>query len=300
MKPGTEYSGVFLVDRVVPKQMRSQKEHYLSVTLVDVTGRIEGVIWNYNNTNVVKSGQYIHLEITTKIYREQLHFNAKGRSVQPFSGTPANIEDYVRSLAEPVLDYYEAELREALTDLDDPEYIDMLHEDVDLVATLRQAPYGQDGPLAHPGGLLVHTTHTLRLALNAVKECADVDGIKTNRSLIILGTVLRNIGWSTTTVLEGKFIRPRDAFYMTGVHSASARYVDHLMQSVEAFKNITLNESKKQALHNLCADIDDIRTLEGKIIAWAGEMAGLMHGFGYTMNLKQEGNWRGDFFVGHL
>jgi len=300
LKPDTKYSGVFLVQNVFVRTTRQSKEHYLSVTLADVTGRIEGVIWNCSDTNIVQPGKYIHLEIVTKLYKEKLQFNAKGRSLQSYNGTPSNIEDYIRGPGETVLDYYASELREQLDEMDDPEYRDMLHDQVDLVDTLRAAPFGQTGPLAHPGGLLIHTVHTVRLALSTVDQCGDIDGLKVNRSLVILGSTLRNIGWSTTTILEGNFFRPRDAFYMTGVYRASARYVDHLMQSVEADRNITLNESKKQALHNLCAPIEDIRTLEGKIIAWAGEMAGILHLGGYTMNRKPEGNWRGDFFVGHL
>ena len=299
MTPETKYSGVFLVDRAVVKTARKSKEPYMSVVLADVTGKIEGVIWNFSDTSIVKQGNYIHLEIVTKTYDSSLQFNAKGRTVQPYNGTPPNVEDYVRSPGSAVLDYYASELQGFLDQIDDPEYRDMLHDQVNLVDVLRAAPFGQEGPLAYPGGLLLHTVHTVRIALTSLEQCRDIDNLKASRSLVILGSVLRNIGWSTTTVLDGNFFRPRDAFYMTGVYRASARYVDHLHQSVEADKQITLNESKKQALHNMCNPIEDIRTLDGRLVAWAGELAATMHLAGYTMNLKTNGSWKGDYFVGH-
>jgi len=300
MRPDTKYNNVFLVQNSAVKTTRKSREPYLSVTLADVTGRIEGAIWNCSNTDVVKPGSYVSLEIITKTYKDTLQFNAKGRTVQPFNGTPQNAEDYVRGPGEAVLDYYADELRQHVDSIDDPEYRDMLHEQVDIIDTLRNASFGQTGPLAHPGGLLIHTVHVIRLARASVEKCGDIDGLKVNNSLVILGGLLRNIGWATTMTLEGNFFRPRDAFFMTGVYKASARYVDHLMMAVETDKGIALNESKKQSLSNMCGPIEDIRTLEGKVVAWAGDMAGIMHLGGFAMNLKQDGSWKGDFFVGHL
>jgi hypothetical protein len=300
LKPGTQYSQVFLVQNAFVKTTRKSKEPYMSVTLADPTGRIEGAIWNFSNTDVVKPGGYVSLEITTKLYKDTMQFNAKGRTTQPFVGTPENIDDYICGPGEAVLDYYSDELRSHIDGIDDIEYRDMLHSQVDIVDTLRNATFGETGSLSHPGGLLIHTVHAIRIALSSVEKCADINGLKVSKSLIVMGCLFRNIGWSTTMLLEGNFFRPRDAYFMTGIFRASARYVDHLMQSVESDLNVTLNESKKQSLHNMCAPVGDVRTLEGKVVAWAGDMASILHLGGYAMNLKQEGNWKGDFFVGHL
>lgn len=301
LQPGKKYNGIFLVrDVSVRSSFKNKiKKSYLLVHLIDVTGTIEGAIWSCTNPSLVEAGKYIVLEIEVKEYNGKLQFNASGKNIQVYSGTPPNIQDYVRGPAQTILDFYATELKDRIDEVDDPDYRDIILKGVDLVDILKNSPYGERGPLIHPGGLLIHTVHTLRLSLQAAEQCKEIDGLKINKSLLVLGATLRNIGWHTTTILEGGFFKPRDAFHMTGVYRASARYVDHLMLSTENDLNKTLSESKKQALHNMCNPLEDIKTAEGKIVAWAGELASLMHLAGTSMTRKPEGSWCGEFFVGH-
>jgi hypothetical protein len=296
MQVGATYNAVFLVKNVTVKFAKKTNDHFLNVTLTDVTGSIKGAIWNCPNKDIVQAGSYIVLEIIIIKYKDEIQFNAKGRTLQLFNGVPSNTQDYMRGPADSILEFYSQELKDHIDSIDDADYRDIILKDIDLVHILRNSPFGQEGPLTHPGGLLIHTVHTIRLAKNAVAQCKDIDGLKINSSLITLGAILRNIGWHTTTILNGSFFQPRDAFYMTGIYRASARYVDHLFLSTE---NTLLPEGKKQALHNLCNAIEDIKTLEGKIVAWASDLASLMHMAGSAISRKPEGNWNDGFFVGH-
>jgi hypothetical protein len=294
MQAGATYNAVFLIRNLVAKFSKKTNSNYLNITLTDVTGSIKGAIWNVTDVDLVQAGSYIVLEIVVQKYKGELQFNAKGRTLQLFNGIPPNIQDYIRGPADSILEFYCKELKEHIDSIDDADYRDIILKDIDLVNTLKNSPFGQEGPLIHPGGLLIHTVHTIRLAKSAAEQCKDIDGLKINSSLLTLGAILRNIGWHTTTVLDGTFFKPRDAFYMTGIYRASARYVDHLCLSAEK-----LPEGKKQALHNLCNAIEDIKTLEGKMVAWAGELAGVMHLAGSAIGRKPEGNWCDGFFVGH-
>lgn len=299
MRAGDTYNAVFLVRNVSVKIAKKTNDPYLIVTLTDITGSIKGAIWNCPDIQIVQAGSYIVLEILVEVYKGALQFNAKGRSLQLFNGIPPNIQDYMRGPSGSILDFYCTELKEHTDSIDDADYRDIMLKSVDLVDILKNSPFGQEGPLIHPGGLLIHTVHTIRLVKSSADQCKDIDGLKINTSLLTLGSILRNIGWHTTTVLDGNFFKPRDALYMTGIYRASARYVDHLILSTENDLNKILPEGKKQALHNLCNPIDDIKTLEGKMIAWAGELAGVMHLAGSAISRKPEGNWCDGFFIGH-
>ena len=299
MRAGITYNAVFLVRNLVVRFSKKTNDHYLNITLTDVTGSIKGVIWNVHTPDLVQAGSYIVLEIAVQKYKNELQFQAKGRTLQLFNGVPPNIQDYMRGPAGSILDFYCTELKEHIDSIDDADYRDIMLKSVDLVNILKNSPFGQEGPLTHPGGLLIHTVHTIRLVKAAAEQCKDIDGLKINTSLLTLGSILRNIGWHTTTVLDGTFFKPRDAFYMTGIYRASARYVDHLCLSAENELKKILPEGKKQALHNLCNAIDEIKTLEGRMVAWAGELASMMHLAGSDMSRKPEGSWCDGFFMGH-
>lgn len=299
MRAGATYNAVFLVRNVTVKFAKKTNQHFLNVTLTDVTGSIRGAIWNVTNIDLVQAGSYIVLEIAVQKYKGELQFNAKGRTLQLFNSVPPNIQDYMRGPADSILEFYCKELKEHIDSIDDADYRDILLKSVDIVDILKNSPFGQEGPLIHPGGLLIHTVHTIRLAKAAAEQCKDIDGLKINSSLLTLGAILRNIGWHTTTVLEGNFFRPRDAFLLTGIESASMRYVDHLCLSMENDNDKTMPEEKKQALHNACGPINNIRTLEGKMIIWANKMAELLHDAGCNMSRKATGNWCDNYFIGH-
>ena len=99
-------------------------------------------------------------------------------------------------------------------------------------------------------------------------------------------------------------LKPRNAFFMTGLYRASARYIDHVFLSVDSDLNVTIPESKKQALHNICNTLQEIRTLEGRIVAQADNLADTLDIAQDLLNKKTEdSDWSPDtdgLFIGHL
>jgi hypothetical protein len=302
-KNGYIYSQVFMILECYTVKKPSQKT-FTKITLQDVTGKIEGAIWDCSieqHPDILQPGNFVYLEISTVNFRGNLQFNSNMQKLQPFNGTPDNVTDYIRGPNNNVLDALSSDLNEVIDRIDDNIYRDVIGNAInslELVSKLRNSPYGIEGPLAYRGGLLIHTYDSLEIALNAAKKCT------ANKSLIIAGGILRNIGWSTITIFQGNHVKPRDAYYMTGIHRASARFIDHLFLNTESAMQITIPEPKKQALENMCNIEANIRTLEGKIVSNANAMADTLNFGEFCLQRKSnQPNWQPDhqgFFTGHM
>ncbi len=152
--------------------------------------------------------------------------------------------------------------------------------------------------MSYPGGLLIHTAHALRFCKNAIKQAREL-GVHFSSSVIIAGCILRNIGWHTTTIQKDGIIRPRDAFFMTGLYRASFRYIHQLMIAASGDLEINVPESLIQALENMCNATKDIKTFEGRVVACADNMADTIELGGVTKGNKHD-NWHKGIFLGHL
>jgi len=308
LENGQRYKQIFMVSEFRnAKTMRTiQGKRFARLTLQDTTGTIDGVIWGYEDICEIHPGDFVQIEIEVQPYGEHLEFKTNLTSIdEPLKMPPENIFDYIQGMSEIALEAYVTELEEYLGMISDSHYNDIVGNALsrlELMHTLKVSPYGLTGPLAYAGGLLVHIVHSLRFARVATKQARENE-TPLNTSLIITGCLLRNIGWHTTTRFQGKVLRPRDAFYMTGPHRASMRFVNHLILTTETDISITIPEAKQQALENLCAPAGEIRTLEGQIVARSDDLADLMD-FGRDMLDKRsmQENWSPDvegFFVGH-
>lgn len=308
LEDGQRYKQVFLVSDVrnAKKMVTGKGKRFARLTVQDTTGNIDGVVWEYNDSCLLRVGDFVLMEVDIVLYEDRTEFKTSpGQIEKPLDKPPENIFDYIPGMSEAALEGYVTELEEYLGMLQDSCYNDVVGNalgKLDLMHTLKVSPYGLTGPLAYAGGLLVHIVHALRFARVATKQARENE-TPLNTSLIITGCLFRNIGWYTTTKFQGKLLRPRDAFYMTGPHRASMRFVNHLMITTESDVGITIPEGKQQALENLCAPLEEIRTLEGQIVARADELADLMD-FGRDMMDKRSmmENWSPDvrgFFVGH-
>ncbi len=295
------YEQVFLIARIkTNSNMVSPKgEPFARVLCKDVTGEIEGVIWDYNGE--LTEGCYANIKVSTKLYRGSLEFQAQASDIEPTS-EPLNKFDYIKGVNAHILSSYSGEIEDQIMSIEDSTYLNImgnaLHS-LDLLDALRQSPYGITGPMAYRGGLLVHVAHSMRLALVAIQQAKELE-LPFSPSLVIAGCALRNIGWHTTTRFQGDHLRSRDAFNMTGIHRASARYIDHLMLNCESALEITIPESKRQALENMCFKRENILTLEGKIVSCADNMADVLDFSVATLQKKQRGNWNDELFTGHL
>lgn len=209
-----------------------------------------------------------------------------------------------------LLDDYAERLRDRITSIQDDVYRNIAsnaEQRLEIVHMLRESPYGLDGPLAHTGGLLVHTVHLLDTVDCIVKACYDIAG-HTDRSFLMLAGLLKNIGWHTTTVIvtdkaEGcDIVKRRDAFITTGIRRSGFRFMHDLLLHAESDIDIEISETRKQALSNVFAEPDEIHTLEGRILEQANGIVDTVIWAEHCINLPGNGNWSPDhngLFVGH-
>lgn len=309
LKADQDYRQSFMF--VEYKELKTRnKRPYIRAKLQDVTGQIDGVFWNIDR-QVMRSvlgenkNNFALATITTQKKGEVMEFRGDGLDIAPMPQDPLNISDYIPGLTKEVVSVYEDSIKSYVNKIEDPEYRDIVGNAISKIALLDQmkrAPYGTKGELAHPGGLLVYTAKLLMVATSLAKNSLEFD-FTVNNSLIICGSLLKNVGWITTTTQAGGLIRPRNAFYLTGIEKASHRFVDHLILDTENNLQIKIPEGKKQALENVINHYENIRTVEGKIIAIAEDAVALMTKAGSLFNKKANDlNWRPDqngFFAGH-
>jgi hypothetical protein len=272
--------------------------HFARVVLKDITGEIEGVIWNFST---LYEGQYYRMPIEVKLYKGETEFTADFAQIDSVD-IPLNVHDYIKGMPESALIACAATVEEAFETMADEHYRNVVGNAInrlDLLHAMKDSPYGLSGPLAYRGGLLVHVAGSLRLA-KVMAEQAAVAETPINISLVMASCIFRNIGWHTTTCFVNGYLRPKDAFHMTGISRASARYVDHLMLHVESDLELTIPEAKKQALENSCNEVAEIKTIEGRIAATADHMVDLLHFGGEALTQsKTRGSWTNEFFTGH-
>lgn len=201
-----------------------------------------------------------------------------------------------------VLDSYSKDIEFIINNLEDSICRDLMCnalQRIELLNLLRNAPYGLEGPMVYSGGLLVHVIHALSFCKVAIQQAKELN-ISINPSIILTGCILRNIGWCTIT----NELKPRDAYYMIGLHKASSRFINHLIMNCENDLQINISESKKQVLENMCNEPKDILSLEGRIVANADHMANIIDFGSFILNKKHKikDNWsaEGKLFIGHL
>lgn len=295
-----KYRQTFLVQRIThnDSMVTASGSRFARVILKDLSGEIEGVVWNYFHIN---EGNFYDITLETKFYKGELEFQTDCQNLLPVE-TPLNVHDYIKGVSESALMAHAATIEQALELMTDEHYQNIIGNAMhrlDLIQALKTSPYGLTGPLAYKGGLLVHVAGSLKLA-KVMAEQAKESETPLNISLVIASCLLRNIGWhSTTCFVNGGYLRPKDAYHMTGISRASAHYVEHLMVHVESDLEIVVPEAKKQALENSCNELSDIKTIEGRIAATADTMIDLLHFGGESLQRKQRGNWTEDFFTGH-
>lgn len=295
------YEQVFLVDNInfSPTMQTKKKKAFAHVVLKDVTGTIKGVIWGYNDDIV--EGQYYTMKIEVKIYNDILEFATNAEDITPVD-IPLNHFDYVTGMSGSMLKSYASEVETAIMSIDDPIYRDIMGNalhGMNLLQAISQSPYGITGPMAYQGGLLVHITHSMRLALVTIQQAKELE-IPFSPSLVLAGCVLRNIGWHTTTQFKGDLLRPLDSYHMLGIHRSSARFIDRLMVACERTLEIKIPMQKRQALENMCNKRPEIKTIEGKIVSCADNMADVLDFSVATLQHKQVNNWKEELFVGHI
>jgi hypothetical protein len=304
LEHGKTYEQTFLIAAVTfnSKMKTAQGKAFARVTLKDVTGEIGGVVWGYDGEGLeLRESSYVTMKMEAKLYRGELEFQAQAEDVVE-TDIPINQHDYIKGVNDNILSSYAGEVQDQIMSIADPIYRDIMGnamERLDLMHALKNSPYGITGPMAYRGGLLVHVAHSMRLANVAIGQATELE-VPFSPSLVMAGCALRSIGWHTTTRFQGDHLRPRDAYHMTGIYRASARYIDHLMLTCESDLQIEIPEGKRQALENMCNKRPEIRTLEGMIVSCADNMADVLDFSVASLQRKQNGSWNDELFTGHL
>jgi hypothetical protein len=296
--PDKTYNQIFLIDKIMFVSKTSNGKPYARLSLKDVTGTIEGVVWNWKNN--IKAGDFVTCKIDTSLYKERLEFACSGAFIK-YDGVPVNLHDYVFCVSDSLVESAKQYIQTCIDQVDDEHYKNILGcaiSSLDLIFNIQNSPYGIEGPLAYKGGLLLHTYHSLKLANQFIRQAKELEA-HINASLIICGCIFRNIGWHTTTHYVQNQLLPRDAYFMTGIDRASMRYINHLIIHAESILNIQIPEAKKQALENLCNIVPDIKTLEGKIVAAVNDSCDLLFFGAAELKGQKSGNWTQGFFTGH-
>lgn len=299
---GSTYTQLFMVSGVeFNSRMKTESGiGFARVRLKDVSGEIEGVVWGYESN--LSEGDFVVMTIAVKTYRSALEFTTKSEDIDSPVGAPTNLHDYMQGVSDNELRIFMEEVEHELTSLPDETYRNVMcyaMHNLEILSALRNSPYGLEGPMAYKGGLLVHTVHAMRFAQVANQQAAELE-MPFSPSLVIAGCVLRNIGWHTTTIFTDNALRARDAFHTIGIRRASARYIDHLMLSCETDTQMQIDESRRQALENMCNAYQEIVTLEGEIVSRADNMADVLEFGAAKLQRKREGNWTDGKFIGHL
>jgi len=302
LEAGQTYEQTFLIAAINhnDRMKTGNGKTFALVTLRDVTGDIQGVIWGYADN--LSEGQYAIIRLDTKLYRGNMEFHAQAYDIRPLNETPINKHDYIKGVSESLLVHYASEAEESVLDIEDPVYRDVvcsaIHK-LNLLSALKSSPYGLVGPMTYHGGLLVHVVHALRFCKIANKQATELE-VPFSSSLVIAGCLLRNVGWVEATEFRDNELRTRDVYLMTGIQGASVKYIDRLMIECEKDLQITIPLAKRQALENMCNPLEKIHTLEGKIVSYADDMANTLDLCGASLQRKQRGNWTSELFIGHL
>jgi hypothetical protein len=184
MQLNFEYSGVFYVKGSRPEQVKEETVYH--VTLADTTGQIRGIIKHCLCD--IRDGDFIETAIVLRPGLRFDHFAERPVIVK--QDPPENIFDYINCRSEKELDNLRDEAIKYSEMIRDQHYNAVIYSainDLDLIYALRTSPYKLSGSLAFPGGLLVHTTHSLRFARIACQLARD-NQTPFNPGLVIAGS----------------------------------------------------------------------------------------------------------------
>ncbi len=309
LKNGVTYEQICLITagkRLIAKNGKP----YILITISDISGSIEGYIWDYakNNHTLVK-GKFAHIKFIVKEYKEKLQFNANASEAIPYNDPVINLSDYIVGPNENVIKVYSDEIKTTIDSITDSDYRDIINNAIDpqrinLLEVLKSNAYGCKGPLAYRGGLLIHTYYLLQMVLNIVKGTQGID-LPLDRSLLIVGALLRNLGWISIASPESLQCLPTDSLSLLGSRASSFMLTNHICITTESDLKITIPEKKKLALQNIALASNGPvfpLSLEAKIVYWANQIVDDFVLAEHELKRAYIGkdSWQDSLFIGHL
>ncbi len=195
------------------RQMRATANGaaYLSMTLCDRTGQLEGRMWEPEAAGAFASGDVVKLRGTVCRYQDKLQIKIERlRKADPDSGE-YELGDFVPKTAFDVDEMW-AKLTGYVASFADPHLralLELFLADPELAAALREAPAAKALHHAWIGGLLEHVVSLLDLCDRAARHYPEV-----HRDLLLAGAMLHDIGklyelrWGTSFAytVEGQLL----------------------------------------------------------------------------------------------
>lgn len=211
--------GVFVVTRKSLLVTRNGSP-YLSVTLADRTGEIEGRAWDdaERHDRAFERGQYVEVDAFASPFGGKLQL--KVESIARVPEDAVDPRDFVASSRfDPELMW--AELVELVGGVGDPHVRALLQaflDDPELAARLRQAPAAKNVHHSFVGGLLEHTLSVMQLAHRIADHYPRAD-----RDLLVAGAFLHDLG------------KVRELTWEAGAldYTTEGRLVGHLLLTVQ-------------------------------------------------------------------
>lgn len=294
-KTNEVYSQVFYVQFIKDKLTGAGKK-YSRVIFSDTSGSIEGNIWD-RTVQKIEPNTFISLKIKTKIYKDKLEFSADERDLT-VTPTVINTADYFIALSQNEITAYIDNLKKSIDQIEDQDYRDILMSDLqnnNWLNVFAKKPYLLDGPLDFEGGLLRHTSNLMNASLSLATL---YDGPYISKSLVILGSLYKNIGLTQAVIQNGPNFIYNDLANLSSLEQISSNILDASIRSASAI--FTLPEAKIIALKSIHGKNG---TLESQIIDQTNSLLNSIDNKIYS-NQTTGTNWRGKpsdgHFIGHI
>jgi len=175
-------AGVILNDRfVVTEKIRAQKkngEAYLSLSLLDRTGEIKGVVWDDVDRldAVIAPKRFFQIEGNVTEYRGNLQVTVK--SASPVDREAVDLADFLpRTRRDPdkMLDRLKRHLSEGIADPHITALMTAFWDDDAFVRSFKSAPGAKKMHHAYIGGLLEHTLSMTLLVQEVARHYSGLD-----------------------------------------------------------------------------------------------------------------------------
>jgi hypothetical protein len=287
---------VFMISHISYHHDEKFNEDYARLTLKDVTGEIHGRIYGCKKSKL-NVYDFVNVEIKVMQDGHRVSFLATPSSFYGrLKNKPVNIHDYIPSMSSSKIEDYISKLHEYIELISNPEHRNIignaLSERTNLITMLKNSPYETHGPLACPGGLLIHIVDTLSYVNMAYRQSNE----KLDLSFMILGTILKEIGWYEIASFNDTAVLLNDSYKMMGLDGASLRIMNTIIYNTEEDIRLNISDELKLALRNL---FYYIQTAEGKVISLASSLAKEVSVLSDKLNKKQNENWINGIFTGH-
>ena len=291
IRAGDRVSDVFLV--MEKNLAMSQKGNsYLSLKLRDITGEVDGRVWDRATemNNIFQTGDIIHIQSNAVNFRDVIQLSiTKINIVDDPAITPT---DYLPSSALDGSEMFES-LMGIIDTIADPHLkalLEIIFRDEKIADSFQKAPAAKGFHHAYIGGLLEHTlsvTQLLDLTANHYQQA--------NRDLMITGGILHDIGKIYELSFKGS-MNYTDEGRLIGHIVMAVELVDAKIAEIAKFpKQLALELRHIILSHHGTLEFGSPKrpkTLEALIVNFIDDLDAKMNAFGeFINNSRDKSSW---------